>query len=88
MNNKIKKIEEDVKVLKKLYFMRNSYDKKTIEEAAYLEKISILTSYNWLNRWNENRIRRSRKKNPSGRLGILSQEDKEKLDKNFLKLNF
>ena len=53
LNKQIKKLEEDTKVLNKLHFIRHLYNKKTIEEAAKLEEISISTAYIWLNRWNE-----------------------------------
>ena len=50
LNKQIKKLEEDTKVLNKLHFIRHLYNKKTIEEAADLEEISISTAYAWLNR--------------------------------------
>ena len=50
LNKKIRKLEEDTKVLYKLHFIRHLYNNKTIQEAAELEDISISTAYDWLNR--------------------------------------
>ncbi len=80
LNKKIRKLEEDNKILNKLYFIRHLYDGKSIEEAAKLEEISISTAYSWLNRWNENGVDGLKTKHRSGRPGSLSEEDKEELD--------
>ena len=80
LNKKIRKYEEDTKVLYKLHFIRHLYNEKSIKEAAELEEISISTAYSWLNRWNENGIDGLKTKPRSGRPGSLSDEDKEKLD--------
>ena len=88
LNKKIRKLEEDTKVLYKLYFIRHLYNDKSIEEAADLEDISISTAYDWLNRWNENGIEGLRTKPRSGRPGSLSQKDKEKLDSIFIETEF
>lgn len=80
LNKKIRKLEEDTKVLNKLHFIRHLYNKISIEKAAELEEISISTAYNWLNRWNENGIEGLKTKHRSGRPGSLSDKDKEKLD--------
>ena len=80
LNKKIQKLEEDNKVLYKLHFIRHLYNDKSIKEAAELEKISISTAYDWLNRWNENGIEGLKTKPRSGRPGSLSNEDKEILD--------
>lgn len=88
LNKKIRKLEEDSKVLYKLHFIRHLYNGKTIEEAADLEDISISTAYQWLNRWNENGIEGLRTKPRSGRPGSLSDEDKEILDELFFETKF
>ena len=41
LNKKIRKLEEDNKVLYKLHFIRHLYNKKSIKEAVDLEEISI-----------------------------------------------
>ena len=88
LNKKIRKLEEDNKVLYKLHFIRHLYNDKSIKEAAELEDISISTAYEWLNRWNENGIDGLRTKSRSGRPGSLSEEDKEKLDVLLLETDF
>lgn len=88
LNKKIRKLEEDNKVLYKLHFIRHLYNEKSIKEAAELEDISISTAYDWLNRWNENGIDGLRTKPRSGRPGSLSDEDKEKLDILFSETEF
>ena len=76
LNKKIRKLEEDNKVLNKLHFIRHLYNKKSIKEAADLEEISISTAYEWVNRWNEGGIEGLKTKPRSGRPGSLSEEDK------------
>ena len=88
LNKKIRKLEEDNKVLYKLHFIRHLYNDKSIKEAAELEEISISTAYDWLNRWNENGIEGLKTKPRSGRPGSLSEEDKEILDAIFLETEF
>ena len=85
LNNTIRRLEEDYKVLQKLYFIRHLYYGKSVEEAAKNLGISISTAYIWLNRWNEQGIDGLRTKSRSGRPGSLSDEDKEKLDEIFFK---
>ena len=88
LNKKIRKLEEDNKVLNKLHFIRHLYNKKSIKEAADLEEISISTAYEWVNRWNEGGIEGLKTKPRSGRPGSLSEEDKEKLDILFFETPF
>ena len=88
LNKKIRKLEEDNKVLYKLHFIRHLYNDKSIQESAELEEISISTAYDWLNRWNENGIDGLRTKPRSGRPGSLSEKDKEILDSIFFETEF
>ena len=88
LNKKIRKLEEDKEVLKKLHYIRHLYNDKSIKEAAELEEIAISTAYDWLNRWNENGIEGLKNKWGSGRPGSLSEEDKEKLDVMFFETEF
>lgn len=88
LNKKIRKLEEDNKVLYKLHFIKHLYNDKPIEEAAKLEDISISTAYAWIDRWNDEGIEGLRTKPRSGRPGSLSDEDKEKLDAIFFETEF
>ena len=88
LNKKIRTLEEDNAVLYKLHFIRHLYNKKSIEEAAELEEISISTAYNWLNRWNEDGIEGLRTKPRSGRPGKLTPQDKEILDAKFFETKY
>lgn len=88
LNKKIRKLETETEVLNKLHFIRHLYNKKSIQEAAELEEISISTAYSWVNRWNENGIDGLKTKPRSGKPGSLSEEDKEKLDILFFETKF
>lgn len=49
----IKKHEKEARMLKELYFIRQLYKGKPIEEAAEQVGVSKATGYNWLRAWNE-----------------------------------
>jgi putative transposase len=53
LENRIKKVEVEVRILKRLYFIRHLYLGDNIEEAAEKVCISVPTGYEWLKRWNE-----------------------------------
>ena len=53
LDHKIKAVEKDVKILKRLYFIKFRYDGDSVEGAA--EKIGITKriGYIWQERWND-----------------------------------
>jgi transposase len=53
LNKLIARHQQNSDVLKKLLFIRFLHDKKTVEEAVALMKISLSTSHRWLDEWNE-----------------------------------
>ena len=53
LENRIKTLETETRVLKRLYFIRHLYLGNTIEQSAEKVCISVPTGYEWLKRWNE-----------------------------------
>jgi len=53
ITKRIKYLEKDVKVLKRLYFIKYRYDEMSIEESAQRVGISKPVGYIWQKRWNE-----------------------------------
>ena len=52
LDNMIRKLERNVRVLKRLYFIRYLYKGLSVEESAELVGITKATGYSWLRRWN------------------------------------
>ena len=52
LDTRIKKLEKDTRVLKRLYFIRYLYRGMSVEKAAELVGITKATGYDWLKRWN------------------------------------
>jgi len=52
LDKRIKKLEKDTRVLKRLYFISHLYKGMSVEEAAELVGITKATGYAWLKRWN------------------------------------
>jgi len=49
----IKKLEIDVRVLERLYFIRFQYKGMRVQEASDYVGVTKATGYNWLKLWNE-----------------------------------
>jgi putative transposase len=78
----INKKEKEVKVLRKLYFIRLLYNDEKIETVSEKCGISLPTAHSWLDRWNEEGYDGLFPKYSNcGRSSKLSDEDKEKLNK-------
>jgi len=52
LEKRIKRLEKDARVLKRLYFIRYLYRGMSVEEAADLVGVTEATGYAWLKRWN------------------------------------
>jgi len=53
LNKRIKTIENNTKVLRRLYFIKYRYEGKMVSESAKLVGITKRVGYIWQERWNE-----------------------------------
>ena len=53
LNKRIKTLEDDTKILRRLYFIKYRYEGKVVSEAAKLIGITKRIGYIWQERWNE-----------------------------------
>lgn len=79
LDQKIRGLKQDVKVLKKLLFIKNLYQDESVEKSANLVGATKATGYNWLKKWNKKGYVGLKPKPKSGRPSRLSDENKEKL---------
>ena len=79
LHKRIKNLEHDVKVLKRLYFIKYRYNGLTVEQASQLVGISKPVGYIWQSRWNEEGYEGLIPKYAGGRPSKLDQNQKEKL---------
>jgi len=75
----IKRLEKDIMVLKRLFFIKNRYDGKSVEEAAKLVGASKNTGYLWQERWNELGYEGLTPQFAGGRPSNLTDEQKNNL---------
>lgn len=54
LNKRIKTLESNTKVLKRLYFIRYRYEGKMVSESAKIVGITKRVGYIWQDRWNKN----------------------------------
>jgi len=79
IKKKIKHQEKEVKILKRLFFIKLRYDGFNVSEAAEKIGISTATAYLWQDRWNKGGYEDLIPKFAGGRPPKLSAGDKEKL---------
>lgn len=77
---RIKSLEKDTKVLKRLYFIKYRYEDYSVEEAAQLVCVSHNTAYIWQRRWNEFGYEGLIPKYAGGKPSKLSDKQKEQLE--------
>ena len=53
LDNRIKSLEKNTRVLKRLYFVRYRYDGDSVEEAANKIGVYKMVAYQWQDRWND-----------------------------------
>ena len=53
LNKRIKTLENDTKILRRLYFVKYRYEGKLVSESAKLVGITKRVGYIWQERWNE-----------------------------------
>ncbi|MCJ7444095.1 MAG: helix-turn-helix domain-containing protein [Methanotrichaceae archaeon] len=79
LQKRIKTLENDVKVLKRLYFIKYRYGGLTVEQASELVGVSKTVGYIWQSRWNEEGYEGLIPKYAGGRPSKLDQDQKDKL---------
>jgi len=79
IDERIKKIETDTKVLNRLYFIRFLYRNYTIKEAASEVQVSEPTAYQWVQRWNESGFHGLIPRFCGGAPSKLSEDQKQEL---------
>ncbi|MEG3225317.1 MAG: IS630 family transposase [Methanobacteriales archaeon Met13] len=80
LDQKIRGLKQDVRVLKKLLFIKNRYQDESVEKSANLVGATKATGYNWLRTWNKDGYDGLQPKPKSGRRSRLFDEDKKKLE--------
>ena len=80
LEDRIKKVESEVRVLKRLYFIHHLYLGENIEEASEKVCISVPTGYEWLKRWNEGGYENLIPQFDGGAPGKLTSEQQKLLD--------
>jgi transposase len=79
LQTRIKKLENDLRVLNKLYFINDVYHDVSITESCHKLGITRVTGHNWLNQWNEGGFDALKRKYGSGGQSKLTPEQKEEL---------
>jgi len=79
LNRRIKFLEKDVKVLQRLYFVKNRYAGESVEESANKIGITKQVAYIWQERWNKKGYGGLKPKFTGGKPSKLSNEQKEQL---------
>jgi len=80
LDQKIRGLKQDVRILKKLFFIKNLYRDESVEKSADLVGVTKAAGYNWLKAWNKDGYDGLQLKPKSGRRSKLSDEDKKKLE--------
>jgi putative transposase len=79
LDNRIKSLEKDVKVLKRLFFVRYRYSGDSVEMASSKVGVTKMVGYEWQRRWNKDGYTGLIPKYAGGRPSKLIDEQKEEL---------
>src|SRR5512136_1167994 len=79
LNRKIKSVEKDVKILKRLYFVKFRYNGESVEKAAEKVGVTKRIGYIWQERWNEKGYEGIIPRYAGGRPSKLTQQQKNEL---------
>jgi putative transposase len=79
LDNQIKKLEFDVKVLNRLHFIRNRYLGDSVELAASKSGVTKRVGYIWQDRWNKEGYEGLKPKYGGGRPAQITDEQKKEL---------
>jgi putative transposase len=80
LNRKIKSVEKDVKILKRLYFIKFRYNGDSVEKASKKVGVTKRVGYIWQNRWNDKGYEGLIPRYAGGRPSKLTQQQKNELD--------
>ena len=83
LDKMIKKLEIDVRVLERLYFIRFQYKGMSVQEASDYVGVTKATGYNWLKLWNEGGYKSLIPQFAGGKPSKLSEKELKEL-KNML----
>jgi putative transposase len=83
LDKMIKKLETDVRILERLYFIRFQYKGMGVEEASDYVGVTKATGYNWLKLWNKGGYEALIPQFAGGKPSKLSEHELEEL-KNML----
>jgi putative transposase len=81
LNRKIKSVEKDVKILKRLYFIKFRYSGDSVEKASEKVGVTKRIGYIWQNRWNEKGYDGIIPRYAGGRPSKISDQQKSELEK-------
>jgi putative transposase len=81
LNRKIKSVEKDVKILKRLYFIKFRYSGDSVEKASEKVGVTKRIGYIWQNRWNEMGYEGIIPRYAGGRPSKISEQQKSELEK-------
>jgi putative transposase len=81
LNRKIKSVEKDVKILKRLYFIKFRYSGDSVEKASEKVGVTKRIGYIWQNRWNEKGYDGIIPRYAGGRPSKISEHQKSELEK-------
>ena len=79
LDKRIKRLEKDTSVLKRLYFIRYLCRGMSVEEAAELGGVTKATGHAWLKKWNSRGYEGIIPEFGGGRPSKLTEEQKEEL---------
>ncbi len=79
LNHKIKTVEKDVKILKRLYFVKFRYDGDSVEKATEKVGVTKRIGYIWQSRWNDKGYEGIIPRYAGGRPSKLTQPQKNEL---------
>jgi putative transposase len=80
LNRRIKTVEKDVKILKRLYFIKFRYEGDSVEKASEKVGITKRIGYIWQDRWNDTGYNGIIPRYAGGRPSKLSQQQKNELE--------
>ena len=79
INRNIKSLEKDVKILKRLYYVKFRYSGDSVEVASSKVGVTKMIGYEWQKRWNEDGYKGLIPRYSGGRPSKLSDEQKDDL---------
>ena len=79
LNKRIRTLEKDLKILKRLYFIKYRYEGDSVEVSARRVGITKSVGYIWQKRWNEHGYAGLIPRYAGGRPSKLLEEQKEQL---------